>query len=186
MPNAAPPETRNFDDLRTRTVVLMGVSGCGKSTIMAHLVARLGWPAAEADTFHSAANVAKMASGRPLTDEDRWPWLRALATWIGEREAAGEHGVMTCSALKRAYRDRLRLGHPSVTFVHLTVAATVLERRMARRRGHYMPPSLLASQLAALEPLGADEPGFAVSGELPPERVAEAIEARLMIDASSR
>ena len=157
----------------------MGVSGSGKSTVMARMVAQLGWGSAEADDFHPAPNVAKMAAGHPLTDEDRWPWLRALATWIGEREAAGENVVATCSALKRVYRDLLRDGHPSVRFVHLVVDPEVVERRMTERRGHYMPPSLLGSQLETLEALQPDEPGLVVSGELPPDQIVNEIAACL-------
>ncbi len=160
------------------TVVLMGASGSGKSTVMARMVERCGWASAEADDFHPPANVAKMASGHPLTDEDRWPWLRALATWIGEREAAGENSVVTCSALRRAYRDFLRDGHPSVRFVHLVVDPEVLERRMKQRRGHFMPPSLLGTQLDTLETLQPDEPGFVVAGELPPDQIVHDVEAR--------
>ena len=157
----------------------MGVSGSGKSTVMRHMVERLGWASAEADAFHPAGNIAKMAAGRALTDEDRWPWLRALATWIGEREAAGEDAVVTCSALKRAYRDLLRDGHRSVRFVHLVVDPEVLERRMTERRGHYMPPSLLGSQLETLERLQPDEHGLVVSGQLPPDQIVNDIEAWL-------
>lgn len=162
----------------------MGVSGSGKSTVMRRMVERLAWPSAEADDFHPAANVAKMAAGQPLTDEDRSPWLRALATWIGEREAAGENGVVTCSALRRAYRDLLRDGHPSVRFVHLAVDPEVLERRMTQRRAHYMPPSLLGSQLDTLEALQPDEPGFVVSGELPPDQIVNDIQARFRLTSS--
>jgi gluconokinase len=143
----------------------MGVSGSGKSTVMAGLRERLDWSSAEADEFHSAANVAKMASGQPLNDDDRWPWLRALAAWIGAREAAGENCLVTCSALKRSYRDLLREGHASVRFVHLVAAADTLQRRIAQRRDHFMPSSLLASQLENLEPLQPDEPGLVVSSE---------------------
>jgi gluconokinase len=168
-----------MDDPPSVTVVLMGVSGSGKSTVMRRMVERLGWASAEADDFHPAANVAKMASGHPLTDEDRWPWLRAIAAWIGEREAAGESAVVTCSALRRAYRDLLRNAHPSVRFVHLVADPQVLQRRMEQRRGHYMPPSLLGSQLETLEPLQTDEPGFSVSSELTPDAIVDAIEARL-------
>ena len=156
----------------------MGVSGSGKSTVMARLVERFAWPSAEADDFHPAENVAKMAAGHPLTDADRWPWLRTLAAWIGDREASRENGVITCSALRRPYRDFLRDGHPSVRFVHLAVDRQVLERRMGRRHGHYMPPSLLDSQLATLEALQSDEPGVVLSGELPPDRIADEIAAR--------
>ena len=168
-----------MDDPLNVTVVLMGVSGSGKSTVMGRMVEQLGWASAEADDFHPAANVAKMASGQPLTDEDRWPWLRALATWIGEREAAGTNAVITCSALRRAYRDLLRDGHPSVRFVHLIVDAEVVERRMKQRRGHYMPPALLGSQIATLEVFQPDEPGFVVSGELPLDEIVNEVVARL-------
>lgn len=161
------------------TVVLMGVTGSGKSTVMARLAEHVGWRRAEADDFHPPANVAKMSAGHPLTDDDRWPWLRAIANWIGERESAREHAIVTCSALRRTYRDFLRNGHPSVHFVHLAVDHTILERRMEQRRGHFMPPSLLGSQLDTLEPLDPDEPGIVVSGELPPDRIVEEIVTRL-------
>jgi len=163
----------------TVTVVVMGVSGSGKSTVMAHLRDRFDWRSAEADEFHPAANIAKMSSGQPLNDDDRWPWLRALAAWIGAREAAGENGLVTCSALKRSYRDLLRDGHPSVRFVQLSASIAVLRRRIAQRRGHYMPPSLLASQLETLEPLKPDEPGIVMSSELLPDQIVDAIVAWL-------
>jgi gluconokinase len=166
-------------DVSTVTIVLMGVSGSGKSTVMNRMHERLNWPAADADNFHSAANVAKMSRGEPLTDDDRWPWLRALAEWIDAREAAGEHCVVACSALKRSYRDLLREGHRSVRFVHLVASPSVLEERMAHRREHYMPPSLLRSQLATLEELEPDEPGIEVSSELSPDQIVDAIETWL-------
>ena len=159
----------------TTTLVLMGVAGSGKSTVMALLAELLVWPAAEGDTFHSPENVAKMAAGTPLTDDDRWPWLASLAAWIGERELAGEDALMTCSALKRTYRDLLRDGHPSVRFVHLELDPAELGRRLERRRGHYMPPSMLAGQLATLEPLAPDEPGLTVSAVGGADQVAAAI-----------
>ena len=139
--------------------VVMGVSGTGKSTLGAALARDLGWPYAEGDDFHSAANVAKMHAGHPLTDEDRWPWLRAIAAWAGEREQARSGGVVTCSALRRSYRDLLRAGHPDVRFICLVGSREVLAARLAGRQGHFMPAALLDSQLATLEPLGADEPG---------------------------
>jgi gluconokinase len=156
-------------------VILMGVSGAGKSTIAAELKRLTGWPFAEADSFHSAANVAKMRSGHPLTDADRAPWLDALSAWIDAREAARESAIMTCSALHRTYRDRLREGHPTVVFVSLAVPADELARRLAQRRGHYMPMSLLPSQLAAFQPLTDDEPGFVVQATGPPPDIAAAI-----------
>jgi gluconokinase len=149
---------------RTTTIVVMGVSGSGKSTVAAELVSRLGWPFAEGDEFHPPENVAKMRAGTPLDDDDRWPWLRRLAGWIGEHEAAGTSVVVTCSALKRSYRDLLRDGHPSVWFAHVTADPELIRGRVEQRRGHYMPPSLLDSQLATLENLQPDEPGAEISG----------------------
>ncbi len=163
----------------TATIVVMGVAGAGKSTVMAALKQRLGWPTAEGDSFHPAANVEKMRSGHPLTDEDRWPWLEALARWIGERERAGESAIVTCSALKRSYRDLLRRGHPSVWFAHLVAPPSELEDRLERRKGHYMPPSLLASQLETLEPLGPDEPGADIPSRGTPAKIVDDLLERL-------
>src|SRR4051794_16299215 len=146
----------------------MGVSGAGKSTVAAELVRRLGWDFAEGDEFHPAANVAKMHSGHPLTDEDRWPWLRALAAWIGEHEAAGTNAVVTCSAPQRSYPGVPPGGPPSVCFAHVRAAPDLIVTGVEARRGHYMPPSLLGSQLAILEPLEPDEPGAQISGVDPP------------------
>jgi gluconokinase len=163
----------------TVTLVVMGVSGSGKTTVAQRVAQRLGWVFAEGDDFHSPANVAKMRAGHPLTDEDRWPWLRTLADWIGAREAAEEDAVLTCSALKRAYRDVLAGGHPSVRFVHVTASDSTIRRRLEHRRGHYMPASLLASQLAALEPLQPDEPGLTLPGDGEPDDVVSDLVARL-------
>lgn len=137
----------------------MGVSGSGKSAVGAAAADRLGWAFAEGDDAHPAANRAKMAAGTPLTDEDRWPWLDALAAWIAERARAGQSGVLTCSALRAAYRDVLRGGGPDVRFLYLNVPEPELARRLRQRTGHFAGPSLLSSQLATLEPLGADELG---------------------------
>jgi gluconokinase len=162
----------------TTSIVVMGVSGSGKSTVAAGLVERLGWKFAEGDDFHPPANVEKMRSGRPLDDDDRWPWLRILAAWIGEHEQAGTSVVVTCSALKRSYRDLLRDGHPSVWFAHVTADADVLRKRVAQRTGHFMPSSLVESQLATLEPLQPDEPGASVSGTgAPADVVTELLRA---------
>jgi gluconokinase len=161
------------------TLIVMGVSGSGKTTVARGIADRLGWVFAEGDDFHPAANVEKMHGGRPLTDEDRWPWLQSLASWIGAREAAGESAVLTCSALKRTYRDLLADGHPSVRFVHVTASAATIRTRLEQRRGHYMPASLLDSQLAALEPLQPGEPGWTVDGDGEPDEVVDAVVARL-------
>jgi gluconokinase len=156
----------------TITVVVMGVSGSGKTTVAHCMDDVLGWPFAEGDDFHPPANVEKMSSGTPLTDEDRGPWLEAVARWIGEQEAAGRSAIVTCSALKRAYREVLHRDNPSVWFVHVSSSRDALQHRLADRSGHYMPASLLASQLETLEPLEADEPGLTISGEGSPDEVA--------------
>ena len=161
----------------TRHVVVMGVSGSGKTTV-AHLLARAtGMLFAEADDFHSRANVEKMRAGTPLTDEDRWPWLRDLAGWMRERADEGRSTVITCSALKRSYRDVLADAPPSLDFVHLDGPREVIHERMQRRHHDYMPDSLLDSQIDALEPLQPDESGIVLDLALTPEVLAaEAIE----------
>ncbi|MFC7595604.1 gluconokinase [Terrabacter sp. GCM10028922] len=146
-------------------VIVMGVSGSGKSTVAKGISTVLGWEFAEGDAFHSEANVTKMRNGQPLTDDDRWPWLRSIGEWISDKEAAGESAVVTCSALRRVYRDLLREGRPHVRFLHVEAPSEVIQDRMEHRPGHYMPPSLLPSQLAALEPLEPDEPGVSVTNE---------------------
>lgn len=143
----------------------MGVSGSGKSTVAKGISTVMGWEFAEGDAFHSEANVAKMHGGQPLTDDDRWPWLESIGDWISGKEAAGESAVVTCSALRRVYRDLLRRGRPHVRFLHVEAPSDVIQDRMEHRPGHYMPASLLPSQIATLEPLGADEPGVCVTNE---------------------
>ncbi|CAM5348485.1 gluconokinase [Streptomyces avidinii] len=144
-----------------RVIVVMGVAGTGKTTVGRLLAAALGVPYAEGDAFHPAANVAKMSAGTPLDDSDRGPWLDAIGEWIrNSGELRG--GVIAASALKRAYRDRLRAAAPGVVFVHLTGERGLIEKRMADRRGHFMPTTLLDSQFATLEPLQEDEPGVVV------------------------
>jgi carbohydrate kinase (thermoresistant glucokinase family) len=131
-------------------VLLMGVCGCGKSTIGRALASELGWPFVDADSLHPESNVAKMASGVPLTDEDRWPWFDRIVAEMRRYDAAGRHLVIACSALKQAYRDRLASGGP-IRFVYLKGDEATIAPRLAGRSGHFMPPALLASQLATLE-----------------------------------
>ena len=164
-------------------LVIMGVSGSGKSTVAGILAGRLGWDLAEGDDLHPAENVAKMAAGQPLTDEDRAPWLGAIRSWILEHTRAGVPGIITCSALKRRYRDVLR--EQNVVFVHLAGPTDLIGRRLTARRGHYMPPSLLDSQEATLEPPGADERAITIdAGNAPAEEAAEIIR-RLGLTATS-
>lgn len=153
----------NSGDRSATVIVVSGVSGAGKSTVGRVLADHLGWPFAEGDDLHPAANIAKMRRGEPLDDHDRVPWLDAVAAWIGARATAAEPGVITCSALRRAYRDRLRVAHPHLWFVHLAPAPEVLGARLATRAGHFMPPDLLASQLGLVESLESDEPGVMMS-----------------------
>ncbi|WP_144877711.1 gluconokinase [Microbacterium sp. 1.5R] len=163
-------------------LVFMGVAGTGKSTVAAMLSGRLGWTFEEGDDLHPEANVQKMASGHPLTDDDRWPWLDRIAEWIDERIAAGEPGIITCSALKRSYRDVLR--REAVTFVHFAGDRELILERMLRRQGHFMPTTLLDSQFATLEPLDADEKAIEVRiDETPQQQTAEiATRLRLLAD----
>jgi gluconokinase len=151
----------------TTSIIVMGVSGSGKTSVAVELARQLGWEYIEGDDLHPAANVAKMAGGHPLDDDDRLPWLRRIAEVVGAHEAAGTSLILTCSALKRSYRELLREGHPSVWFAHVDVPREVLAQRLAARQGHYMPPSLLDSQLATLQPLGDDEPGDVIAGNGP-------------------
>jgi gluconokinase len=138
-------------------VIVAGVAGSGKTTIGTQLAERLGWRFADADSFHSAANVAKMRAGIPLTDKDRAPWLRSIVAWMDTVDAAGQSGVVTCSALRRSYRDQLLAGHPAARMVFLEVDRDQLVRRLASRPGHFFPEELLDSQLKALEPPAPDE-----------------------------
>jgi gluconokinase len=156
-------------------LVVMGVSGCGKSTVAGIVAGRLGWDLEEGDELHPEANVTKMAAGTPLTDEDRWPWLALVAGWIREHTAAGQPGVITCSALRRRYRDRLRGDH--VLFVHLAGTRETIGHRLAARTDHFMPAGLLDSQLATLEPLEPDENALVVdvAGKSAAELAAEII-----------
>ena len=160
-------------------IVVMGVSGCGKTTVARKLAERLGWRFAEADEFHSPANVAKMRSGVPLTDEDRWPWLAAIARWIDQARAEGSPAVVTCSALKKAYRDVLVGSRDDVALVHLKGDYDLIAARMAKRPHHYMPVTLLKSQFEALEEPDAGEKPVVIAIDALPEKIVDEILERL-------
>ncbi|MDQ3789320.1 MAG: gluconokinase [Actinomycetota bacterium] len=151
-------------------VVVMGVTGSGKTTVGVALAERMGVPFADADDFHSPENVAKMRSGVPLTDEDRRPWLLAIGTWLAEQK---DGAVVTCSALKRVYRDTLREAAPTITFLHLHGDKETVRKRVGSRKGHFMPESLVDSQYADLEPLGDDEKGVVVDFSLPVDVIVD-------------
>jgi gluconokinase len=160
-------------------VVVMGVSGSGKTTVGTLLAAHLGWQYQDADGFHPAANVDKMRQGIPLTDEDRWPWLRAIAAWIDATRGAGEHGVVSCSALKRRYRELLTGNHPDVRLVYLKGSEQLIARRIVARHEHFMPAALLHSQFEALEEPGPDESPITVLVDMPPREIVARILAEL-------
>lgn len=163
-------------DLTAPTVlVFMGVAGSGKTTVAALVAARLGWPFEEGDTMHPRANIDKMAAGRPLTDEDRRPWLASVADWIDSRLDAGENGVITCSALKRSYRDLLNRRGSGVVFVYLAGPKETIAQRLATRHGHFMPPGLLDSQFADLQEPASDEPAIRVDVSRPAPLLANEI-----------
>jgi gluconokinase len=156
-------------------LIVMGVSGSGKSTIAGNLAARLGWIFEDGDRFHPASNVAKMSAGHPLTDEDRWPWLQAIADEIDRISEAGGHVVIACSALKRAYRNVLVHGRSDVRMVYLDGTRELIASRLAARKDHFMPPALLDSQFKTLEPPGADENPITVSIDASVEAIIDAI-----------
>jgi gluconokinase len=160
-------------------LIVMGVSGSGKSTIAVALAERLGWTFEDGDRFHPASNVAKMSAGHPLNDEDRWPWLEAIADEIGRVCETGGHVVIACSALKRAYRDVLGRGREDVRLVFLDGSQALIADRLANRKGHFMPPGLLDSQFKTLEPPAADERPIAVSIDAPVETIIDNIVAQL-------
>ncbi|HVB66932.1 MAG TPA: gluconokinase [Acetobacteraceae bacterium] len=159
--------------------VMMGVSGSGKTTIAEGVAQREGWPLLEGDRFHPPANIEKMSHGIPLTDEDRGPWLRAIAAEIDAMRARGESAVVACSALKRAYRDVLIGDRPDVVLVYLRGDKPLIAARMAARKGHFMPPALLDSQFAALEEPGPDERPVTVSVAPPPQAIVDAVVRQL-------
>jgi gluconokinase len=166
-------------------VVVMGVSGSGKSTIASMLAHRLNWTFEDGDWFHPESNIAKMHRGEPLTDEDRWPWLHGIAAWIDATRRVGNHGTIACSALKRAYRDILAGDRPDVRIVYLKGTQDLIAHRLAARDGHFMPPSLLASQFAALEEPQADEHPIVVSVAPHPREIVEEIVRKLGEGAAS-
>lgn len=158
-------------------VVVMGVTGSGKSTVGVALAQRMGVPFADADDFHSPENVAKMRSGVPLDDADREPWLRTISHWLGEHRTQG--GVVTCSALKRRYRDLLREEAPDVSFLHLDGDKETVRQRVSGRAGHFMPESLVQSQYDALEPLQDDERGIVVNFARPVDDIIDEVASDL-------
>jgi carbohydrate kinase (thermoresistant glucokinase family) len=164
-------------------LVLMGVSGSGKSTTGALLAGRLGWPFRDADSFHPPENIEKMSRGSPLTDADRAPWLAAIAAWIDERLAMGERGIVSCSALKRAYRDAILSGRPGVRLVFLKGDKALIAQRMAARLDHFMPTALLDSQFATLEEPGPDERPLVVPVAPQPGEVVASILRELGLQA---
>jgi gluconokinase len=156
-------------------LVVMGVSGSGKSTIADKLAERLGWAYEDGDRFHPASNVAKMSAGQPLTDGDRWPWLQAIADEIDRVCKTGQHAVIACSALKRAYRDILVHGRPDVRIIYLRGTQDLIAGRLVLRKGHFMPSGLLASQFKTLEPPDASENPVTVSIDAPVETIVDDI-----------
>jgi gluconokinase len=165
-------------------LIVMGVSGSGKSTVGLLLAEALGFEYRDGDSFHPPANVEKMRAGTPLTDEDRWPWLAAIAAWINAHRLEGTTGIVACSALRRVYRDRLRDGHGDVRFLFLQGDKALIGRRLATRKGHYMPASLLDSQFATLEEPGSDEGAVRLSIVAAPEDIAREAIDMLGLEAS--
>jgi carbohydrate kinase (thermoresistant glucokinase family) len=170
---------------RPMVIIVMGVSSSGKTTVAKLLAETLGWQYQEGDALHPPENVAKMSSGTPLTDADRWPWLHAIAERIDTWRRRGESGVVTCSALKRAYRDILIGDRPDVGLVYLKGSHDLIAARMARRKGHFMPPSLLDNQFATLEEPSADERPIVVDVGETPFRIVEEIMRRLAAGTDS-
>lgn len=173
-PESAPEAAAAHGSGQQPVLVIMGVSGAGKSTVAGILAGQLGWDLEEGDDLHPAENVEKMAAGIPLTDEDRWPWLDTIASWIIEHTMAGIPGIITCSALKKVYRDRLR--EKNVVFVHLSGSKEQIARRLTARMDHYMPATLLDSQITTLEPPGPEENTIVIDvGRTPAEEAAEVV-----------
>lgn len=158
-----------------RHIAVMGVSGCGKSTVSQLLSRELGAVFSDADDHHPAANIDKMTRGSALDDTDRAPWLDALREWVGHQDRLGGRTVLACSALRRSYRDHLRSAVPTLVFVHLCGTRETISARLRDRVGHFMPPELLDSQLSSLEPLGADEAGVTIDLDQPPPELVRRI-----------
>lgn len=169
-----------------RVIVLIGVSGSGKSTIGKRLGTMLDWPFRDADSFHPQANIDKMSRGIPLSDADRAPWLAAIAAWIAQRVRASEHAIVSCSALKRAYRRTLLDGQSRVGLVYLQGSFALISDRMSRRKGHFMPPHLLKSQFETLEEPAKDEHALVVPVRLPPKKISEVIVAEFGLGPARR
>ena len=170
---------------RPAVIVIMGVASSGKTSLGERLAESLGWPFRDADSFHPPQNVAKMAGGTPLTDEDRKPWLAAIAAWIDDLRASGGHGIVTCSALKRAYRRVIVGERPDVALVYLQGSRELIGRRMAARQHHFMPPALLDSQFATLEEPQADETALVVSVEASQDAITRDVVERLGLGQSA-
>lgn len=162
-------------DASAKTLVVMGVSGVGKTAVAQAIAARLGWAFQEGDSLHPETNIRKMSAGQPLTDADRGPWLDAVAAWIDRQRATHVCGVITCSALKRVYRDSLVAGRPDVRIVYLKAREPVIAGRLAARTGHFMPPSLLRSQLETLEEPTPDEDPIVIDASLPVGGIVDAV-----------
>ena len=167
---------------RPSVIVLMGVAGCGKSTTGQRLSTAIGWPFRDADSFHPVANIEKMRRGIPLTDADRWPWLDAIGGWIAECGTMARPGIVSCSALRRVYRDRLIAGRTDVGLVYLRGDFRLIADRMSRRQNHFMPTSLLESQFATLEEPAPEESALVVPVALSPKKVVERIVTRFGLD----
>lgn len=185
MPNRMQPHMPHAP-IPTRVIVVMGVSGSGKTTTGRRLATTLGWQFRDADEFHPPANIMKMASGQPLDDTDRAPWLAAISAWIDERRASNAPAIVSCSALKQTYREILIGQRPDVALVYLKGSFAQIADRISRRRGHFMPPSLLRSQFGTLEEPRPDEGALVVPIRMPPKRVVERIVAGLNLSPVRR
>jgi gluconokinase len=181
-PPSKPGEENSTHLTKPVVLVVMGVSGCGKTTVAALLAGRLGWPFEEGDALHPPSNIEKMKAGHPLTDDDRGPWLEKVAEWVEERLDAGESGLITCSALKRSYREVINRRGSGVMFVYLAGSRETVATRLAARHGHFMPASLLDSQFADLEEPTSDEPEIRVDIGPAPGVIAQGIVNDLGLD----